>query len=90
VNELDTRGEHFYFAFYWAEALADQDEDPEMKEKFGKVYKELSENEAKIIEELTAAQGRSVDIDGYYFPDEEKAEREMRPSPAFNAIVDSI
>jgi len=90
VNELDTRGEHFYFALYWAEALADQDEDPGLKEKFGKVYKELSENEAKIIEELLAAQGRSVDIDGYYFPDEEKAEREMRPSPTFNAIVDAI
>jgi len=90
VNELDTRGEHFYFALYWAEALANQDEDPVLKEKFGKVYKELSENEAKINEELLAAQGRPVDIDGYYFPDEEKAEREMRPSPTFNAIIDAI
>jgi isocitrate dehydrogenase len=90
VNELDTRGEHFYFALHWAEALANQDEDVELKEKFGKVYKGLSENEAKIIEELTAAQGRSVGIDGYYFPDEERAEREMRPSSTFNAIIDSI
>ena len=90
VGEIDTRGEHFYFALYWAEALADQDEDSGLREKFSKVYEELSENEAKIDEELIAAQGRPVDIDGYYFPDEEKAEKEMRPSPTFNAIIDSI
>ena len=90
VNELDTRGEHFYFALYWAQALANQDEDTELKGKFSKVYKELSENEAKINEELLAAQGRPVDIDGYYFPDEGKAAKEMRPSTTFNAIIDSI
>jgi len=90
VGELDTRGEHFYFALYWAEALANQDEDAELKEKFSKVYAALSENESKIIDELNAAQGRSVDIDGYYFPDEEKAKKEMRPSATFNAVIDSI
>ncbi len=90
VNELDTRGEHFYFALYWAKALAEQDEIPELKEKFSEVYKKLSENEAKINEELLAAQGRPADIDGYYFPDEEKAAKEMRPSPTLNAIIDSI
>ncbi len=90
VGELDTRGEHYYFALYWAKALAEQNEDAELKAKFAGVYEQLAENEAKINEELLAAQGRPVDIDGYYFPDEEKAKREMRPSPTFNAIIDSI
>jgi len=90
VNELDTRGEHFYFALYWAKALAEQDEVPALKAKFSEVYKKLAENESKIVEELNSAQGRSVDIDGYYFPDEEKAAKEMRPSPTFNAIVDAV
>ncbi len=90
VGELDTRGEHFYFALYWAEALANQNEDPELREKFDKVYKKLSENESKIIEELNAAQYRAVDLNGYYFPDEDKVEKEMRPSPTFNAIIDSM
>jgi len=90
VNELDTRGEHFYFALYWAKALAEQDEVPELKAKFGEIYKKLAENEAKIDEELLAAQGRPAEIDGYYFPDEEKAAKEMRPSPTLNSIIDSI
>ena len=90
VGELDTRGEHFYFALYWAEALAEQNEDSALKEKFSKVYEELAKNEEKINEELLAAQGKPVDIDGYYFPDEEKAEKEMRCSHTFNAIIDSI
>ncbi len=90
VGQLDTRGEHFYFALYWAKALAEQDEDQELKEKFSEVYKKLAENEQKIIEEIAASEGKPVDIDGYYFPDEEKAAKAMRPSATLNAIIDSL
>ncbi|BAT72044.1 isocitrate dehydrogenase [Thermosulfidibacter takaii ABI70S6] len=90
VRQLCTRGEHFYFAMYWAKALAEQDEDPELKAKFSEVYKKLSENEQKILEEIAGSEGKPVDIDGYYFPDEEKVEKAMRPSPTFNDIIDSI
>ena len=90
VGELDTRGEHFYFALYWSKALAEQNDDPELKGQFAKVCEELAKNEEKINQELLAAQGSPVDIDGYYFPDEEKAAKVMRPSPTFNAIIDSI
>ena len=90
VGQLDNRGEHYYFIKYWAEALAEQDEDKELKKKFEKPAKELAENESKINEELLAAQGHSVDINGYYFPDEDKATEAMRPSSTFNAIVDAI
>ncbi len=90
VGQLDNRGEHYYFIKYWAEALAGQDEDKELKKKFEKPAKELAENESKINEELLAAQGHSVDINGYYFPDEDKATETMRPSSTFDAIVDAI
>jgi isocitrate dehydrogenase len=90
VGQLDNRGEHYYFIKYWAEALAEQDEDKELKKKFEKPAKELAENESKINEELLAAQGHSVDINGYYSPDEDKATEAMRPSSTFNAIVDAI
>jgi len=90
VGQLDTRGEHFYFALYWSKALAEQNEDEELKKVFSEVYKKLSENEQKIIEEIAASEGKPVDIDGYYFPDEEKVEKAMRPSPTLNAIIDSI
>lgn len=90
VGQLDNRGEHYYFIKYWAEALAEQDEDKELKKKFEKPAKELAKNESKINEELLAAQGHSVDINGYYFPNEDKATEAMRPSSTFNAIVDAI
>jgi isocitrate dehydrogenase len=90
VNELDTRGSHFYLALYWAQALAEQDEDKEVQERFARVAQELSDNEAKIIEELNAAQGRPVDIDGYYRSDRQKTTQAMRPSPTFNAIIDAL
>ena len=90
VNELDTRGSHFYLALYWAEALADQDSDSELKERFAAIAQKLHDSETKIIEEMTAAQGQPVDIGGYYRTDEEKTSSAMRPSPSFNAIVDSL
>ncbi len=90
VNEIDNRGSSFYLTLYWAQALAAQDKDVEMKERFADVAKQLEENEAKITEELLAAQGSPQDIGGYYFPDDEKAEKVMRPSPTLNAIVDAM
>ncbi len=90
VGELDNRGEHFYFLLYLAKALSEQNDDQQLKEKFSKVYEELSSNEDKINQELLAAQGKPVDIGGYYYPDPEKTTKVMRPSKTFNEIVDSI
>lgn len=90
VNEIDIRGSHFYLALYWAEAVAAQDKDAELKSIFTGVYKSLSENEAKINNELLAAQGSPVDIGGYYKPDEALTFAAMRPSATLNAIVDGL
>jgi isocitrate dehydrogenase len=90
VNEIDNRGSTFYLALYWAQALAAQDEDAELKARFGPVARALLEDEAKITEELLAAQGKPVDLGGYYMPDEALAEAAMRPSPTFNAIIDGM
>ena len=90
VNEIDNRGSTFYLALYWAQALAAQEKDQTMKERFVPVAKALEENETKITEELLAAQGAPVDIGGYYMPDEELATKAMRPSATLNAIIDSI
>ena len=90
VNEIDNRGSTFYLALYWARALAAQDEDATLKARFSRVAKELEENEAKIGEELLAAQGQPVDIGGYYFPDPSKTGQAMRPSPTFNAVIDAL
>ncbi|MFH2133062.1 MAG: NADP-dependent isocitrate dehydrogenase [bacterium] len=87
VNEIDNRGSHFFLALYWAEALAAQSEDADLKKRFTKIAKELAENEAKITAELLAAQGKPVDVGGYYIPDFKKATAAMRPSATFNAIV---
>lgn len=87
VNELDNRGSHYYLALYWAEALAAQNDDADLKAKFADLAKQLADNEAKIVEELNAAQGHEVDIDGYYYPSEEKANAAMRPSETLNAIL---
>ncbi|MCL6265630.1 NADP-dependent isocitrate dehydrogenase [Flagellimonas myxillae] len=87
VNELDTRGSHFYLCLYWAEELAGQNEDTNLKSIFGDIYKQLSSNEAKIAQELIDAQGASVDIGGYYLPDAEKASKAMRPSETLNNIL---
>jgi len=90
AGQHGNRGEIYYFIRYWAEALAEQDEDKELKKKFEKPAKELAENESKINEELIAAQGHPVDVGGYYLPDEDKAAKVMRPSPTLNAIVDAM
>ncbi|MBE9070015.1 NADP-dependent isocitrate dehydrogenase [Leptolyngbya cf. ectocarpi LEGE 11479] len=87
VNELDNRGSHFYLAMYWAQALAEQDKNLELKTKFAKLAQHLKENEAKIVDELNAAQGQPVDIGGYYSPDTEKANRAMRPSKTLNGGI---
>ena len=90
VNEIDNRGSTFYLALYWAQALATQKKDESVQARFDKVAKELEENEARITEELLAAQGKPVDIGGYYLPDPEKASKVMRPSATFNAIIDAM
>ncbi|MEE3246506.1 MAG: NADP-dependent isocitrate dehydrogenase, partial [Chloroflexota bacterium] len=90
VNELDTRGSHFYLALYWAQALADQTKDPELQARFKPVADQMSANEEKIIEELNDAQGQPVDIGGYYHPNHEMAAKAMRPSVTLNAIVDAL
>ncbi len=90
VHEIDNRGSTFYLALYWAQALAAQSKDGALQSRFSKVANELTENEAKISEELLAAQGKSVDLGGYYLPDDARAEAEMRPSPTFNAIIDGM
>jgi isocitrate dehydrogenase len=90
VNEIDNRGATFYLTLYWAQALAAQDEDVELKARFAPVARALEENEAKISEELLAAQGQPVDLGGYYLLDDERAAKAMRPSPTFNAIVDGM
>jgi isocitrate dehydrogenase len=90
VGSIDNRGSHFYLAMYWAEAIATQDKDRELKDRFSKVAASLKENEAKINEELIAAQGKPVDIDGYYKPDIQKLTTAMRPSATLNSIIDGI
>lgn len=86
MGEIDNRGSHFYLALYWAEALAAQTKDAELQARFAKVAKALQDNEAKINEELIGAQGKPMDIGGYYLPDFEKASKAMRPSATLNAI----
>ncbi|MDP1997373.1 MAG: NADP-dependent isocitrate dehydrogenase, partial [Gallionella sp.] len=90
VGELDNRGSHFYLALYWAQALAAQDKDPELKARFAPLAKALTDNEAKINAELIAAQGKPVDMGGYYHPDFDKTSRAMRPSATLNAALAAI
>jgi len=89
TGELDNRGSHFYLALYWAEALAQQTDDPKLQAHFSKVAKALAESEPKIVDELTAVQGKPVDIGGYYVFDPAKAEAVMRPSPTFNRTLEA-
>uniref|UniRef100_F4C4X4 Isocitrate dehydrogenase [NADP] n=1 Tax=Sphingobacterium sp. (strain 21) TaxID=743722 RepID=F4C4X4_SPHS2 len=90
TGELDNRGSHFYLALYWAEALAAQDQDTELKAQFADLVEKLISNEGKINEELNASQGKKVDIGGYYAPDDTLASRAMRPSATLNEIIDSL
>ena len=89
VGQIDNRGSHFYLAMYWAEALAAQTKDAELQARFAKVAKQLQANEAKINDELIGAQGKPVDLGGYYLPDPAKCTAAMRPSATFNAIIDA-
>lgn len=90
AKELDNRGSHFYLAMYWAEALASQDKDKDLKKNFIPIFKALAENETKIVEELNQVQGVNMDIGGYYKLDVDKISKAMRPSETFNKILASI
>jgi len=90
VGELDNRGTHFYLALYWAQELAAQADDAKLAERFAPLAARLTEDEAKIVEELGAVQGSSVDIDGYYRPDIDKVTSAMRPSATLNAALDAL
>jgi len=90
VKEIDNRGGSFYLALYWAQALAAQDKDAELKERFTKVAADLEANAEKIDKELIDAQGEPVDIGGYFRPDKKLAEAAMRPSATLNAIIDAM
>jgi isocitrate dehydrogenase len=90
TGELDNRGSHFYLAMYWAQALAAQDGDAELKSAFGAAATALVSQEAVIVAELNAVQGQAIDVGGYYRPNKAKIVAAMRPSAAFNAILDAI
>ncbi|MCK7526167.1 MAG: NADP-dependent isocitrate dehydrogenase [Ignavibacteriales bacterium] len=90
AGEIDNRGSSFYLSLYWAEALANQNDDAELKNRFTKIYKELSANEEKIVSDLISVQRKPVDIGGYYLPDDKKASEVMRPSAVFNKIIDEM
>jgi isocitrate dehydrogenase len=90
VGELDNRGSHFYLAMYWAQALAEQTNDEELKASFTAIAQALTKQEAKIIAELNAAQGPSMNINGYYYADVDLARKAMRPSETFNTILSSL
>ncbi len=90
VGEVDNRGSHYYLGLYWAEALAAQDKDPELKAVFAGLAEKLEAARSEIVEQLSSAQGTGVDIGGYYHPDAKVAEKIMRPSKALNDIIDSM
>ncbi|CAB3776601.1 NADP-dependent isocitrate dehydrogenase [Pararobbsia alpina] len=90
VGGLDNRGSHFYLGLYWAQALAEQTDDKALQAQFSGIAKTLGENEARILEELSAAQGKPVDIGGYYRPSVDLTTKAMRPSATLNKVVDAI
>ena len=90
VGQIDNRGSHFYLAMYWAEALAGQTRDAELQARFAAVAARLQDAEAAINAELIGAQGKPVDMGGYYHPDPAKTEQAMRPSPTLNAIIGAL
>ena len=90
VGEIDNRGSHFYLALYWAQALAAQTRDNDIQARFSPLAKTLADNEARINAELIAAQGKPVDMGGYYHPDFDKTSKAMRPSATFNAVLDAF
>lgn len=90
VNEIDNRGSHFYLAKFWAEAVARQDRDPEMKARFAVLAERLAANEDQINAELLAAQGEPEDVGGYFAPNPDLAAKAMRPSPTLNAAIEAV
>jgi isocitrate dehydrogenase len=90
VGELDNRGSHFYLTLYWAQALAAQNDEPSLKKQFEPLSELLTRNEERILTELNSAQGKPVDIGGYYHPDATKCSAAMRPSATFNEVLKSI
>ena len=90
VGQIDNRGSHFYLALYWAQALAAQNEDAELKARFGQLASTLAENEQRIVDELIAVQGKPADIGGYYRPDLQLARQVMRPSATLNAALEAL
>ncbi len=89
VGELDNRGSHFYLALYWAQSLAEQNEDQQLQARFAKLAAQLADNEVRILDELNAAQGQPVDIGGYYHPDPILTEQAMRPSTTLNTVLEA-
>jgi len=87
VNEIDNRGSHFYLALYWAQALANQNKDSELKAHFSELAEKLASNETRILQDLLDAQGKRVDIGGYYHPSEDLLNKAMRPSETLNKIL---
>ncbi len=90
VGQIDNRGSHFYLAMYWADELAKQNDDADLKAEFASISKSLSENEKRVVSELNAAQGDPVDFGGYFLPNDEKSSKAMRPSTTLNSIIDNI
>jgi isocitrate dehydrogenase len=90
VGQIDNRGSHFYLALYWAQALATQAKDKELQTRFAGVARQMGDNEEKIAQDLIAAQGKPVDLGGYYDPDPSKIAKAMRPCATLNAIVDGM
>ncbi|MCK0713389.1 NADP-dependent isocitrate dehydrogenase [Chromohalobacter sarecensis] len=90
IGEIDNRGSHFYLSLYWAQALASQDEDAELKEQFSELAKSLQADEDKVVKELTEVQGKPVEIKGYYHPDYDLTSQVMRPSATLNAALDAL
>lgn len=90
VGELDSRGSHFYLTLYWAEALSEQNDDAELKACFKHVFDQLENSRSDIVKELSAAQGKPVDVGGYYYLNDAKAYRVMRPSNTLNNIIDAV
>ncbi|HEB54691.1 MAG TPA: NADP-dependent isocitrate dehydrogenase, partial [Gammaproteobacteria bacterium] len=90
AGELDTRGSHFYLAMYWAQALAEQDDDAELKSTFTPVAEQLTRDEKKIVGELNSVQGKPVEFGGYFRPDKKQVAQVMRPSATFNTVIDGL
>jgi isocitrate dehydrogenase len=90
AGELDTRGSHFYLAMYWAQALAEQDDDRDLQAVFTPIATQLTDNEATIVAELNGVQGGPAELGGYYRLDRALASRVMRPSATLNAVIDSL